>query len=225
MIRLVCLVIGYVFGLFPTAVLYGKAHGIDITKEGSGNPGTTNSLRVLGKRAAVVVLLGDAFKTFFAMLLCAYAFKNMCPDMEMLLKMYAGIGATLGHNFPFYNGFKGGKGIAATGGMCLSVGWRTTLACIIVFFSIFFTTHYVSICSLLMVSTFWASIVVQGQLGLFGMSQAHLIELYIVSLFVPVMAFIRHIENLKRLFKGRERKTYILKKNKDTNETASEPEK
>lgn len=225
MIRLVCLVTGYVFGLFPTAVLYGKAHGIDITKEGSGNPGTTNSLRVLGKKAGIIVLLGDAFKTFFAMLLCAYAFKKICPDMEMLLKVYAGIGATLGHNFPFYNGFKGGKGIAATGGMCLSVGWRSTLAGVIVFFSLFFATHYVSICSLALVSAFWASIVVQGQLGLFGMSQAHLTELYIVSLFVPVMAFIRHGENIKRLVNGTERKTYILKKNKEANETASEPEK
>ncbi len=224
MIRLACLAIGYVFGLFPSAVLYGKAHGIDITKEGSGNPGTTNSLRVLGKKAGIIVLLGDGLKTLFAMLLCYYAFKSMYPGMGMLLKMYAGIGATLGHNFPFYNKFKGGKGIAATGGMTLGTGVEVMIASLIIFFTIFFTTHYVSICSLVLVIAYWAMVVIKGQLGMFMMSRSYLLELYIITLFVPVMAFIRHRENIKRLITGTERKTYLSKKNKEVKEEEKQNE-
>ena len=71
MIRVVCLIIGYVFGLFQTAFIYGKLHGIDIREKGSGNAGTTNALRVLGKKAGIIVFLGDALKAVFAMLFSA----------------------------------------------------------------------------------------------------------------------------------------------------------
>ena len=69
MIRIVCLLIGYCFGIFQTAFIYGKLHGIDIREKGSGNSGTTNALRVLGKKAGIIVFFGDALKAVFAMVL------------------------------------------------------------------------------------------------------------------------------------------------------------
>ena len=118
--RAICLVIGYVFGLFQTAYLYGKLHGIDIRNYGSGNAGTTNTLRTLGTKAGLIVLLGDIMKCILAIVLTNLLFQNSHPDEIYLLKIYAAAGAILGHNFPFYLHFKGGKGIAATAGMILS---------------------------------------------------------------------------------------------------------
>ena len=114
MIRLVCLLIGYVCGCFQTSYIYGKLHGIDIRNYGSGNAGTTNSLRVLGKKAGIIVLLCDMLKTGIAMMLVRFLFRERYGDVLYLLTIYAAAGAILGHIFPFYLGFKGGKGIACT---------------------------------------------------------------------------------------------------------------
>jgi glycerol-3-phosphate acyltransferase PlsY len=119
--RIICLVMGYIFGLFQTGYIYGKMHGIDIRESGSGNSGTTNALRVLGKQAGLIVLIGDIGKCIIACLLCRFLFGSRLPDMELLLVLYTGVGVILGHNFPFYMNFKGGKGIAATGGLVISV--------------------------------------------------------------------------------------------------------
>ena len=118
--RLICLAIGYLFGLFHTSYFYGKAHGIDIREYGSGNAGTTNALRVLGKKAGAIVLIGDLFKCIIAVILTKLVFGPVYPEIKYLLCLYTGAGAVLGHNFPFYMGFKGGKGVAATGGLILS---------------------------------------------------------------------------------------------------------
>ena len=121
--RVICLAIGYVFGLFQTAFIYGKMNHIDIREHGSGNAGTTNALRVLGKKAGLIVFLGDVFKCFFAVELVRLLFKHTYPDILPLLSLYAAAGAILGHNFPFYLQFKGGKGIAATAGLILAFHW------------------------------------------------------------------------------------------------------
>ena len=177
--RILCLAIGYVFGLFQTAYIYGKMHGIDIRQHGSGNAGTTNTLRVLGTKAGLIVFAGDVLKCVCAIVACSLLFGKNHPDMIYLLKLYAAAGAILGHNFPFYLGFKGGKGIAATAGLILA-----------------FT--------------------ISGQMGLFqGMSRQHLFEMYGVAAFLTIMAYYKHRENIKRLLKGEERKTYLTKKNKE----------
>ena len=119
-IRIICLLIGYVFGLLQTAYLYGKAHGIDIRQYGSGNAGTTNTLRVLGTKAGLIVFAGDCLKCMAAVWLVRLLFGSAHEAMIYLLCLYAGAGAILGHNYPFYLKFKGGKGIAATAGMVLS---------------------------------------------------------------------------------------------------------
>ena len=96
-----------------------KKPGIDIRSEGSGNAGTTNSLRVLGIKAGLITFAGDLCKAILAVLLVKVLFRNAYPDAVKILELYAGFGAVLGHNFPFYLKFKGGKGIACTSGMIL----------------------------------------------------------------------------------------------------------
>ncbi len=214
MIRLACLAIGYLFGLFQTAFFYGKAKGIDIRQHGSGNSGTTNALRVLGTKAGLIVFAGDCLKCVLAVCLCRLLFGESHGDMLYLLCLYTAAGAILGHNFPFYMGFKGGKGIAATAGLILAFHPYFIPVGAILFFGIFFTTHYVSLGSLLVYVGFMIEIVVCGQSGLFGMSQAYLNEMYIVAFLLAVMAFWKHRENIVRLIKGEERKTYLTKKNK-----------
>ncbi len=213
MVRIYCLLIGYVFGLFQTSYIYGKAHGIDIREHGSGNAGTTNALRVLGRKAGLIVFAGDTIKCILAVVLTAILFDKSHPDMIYLLKIYAAAGAILGHNFPFYLKFKGGKGIAATAGMVLAFHPYMIPLEVVLFFSVFFITHYVSLGSLLVYVGFMAQLIVMGQLGVFGMSQAILMEMYLVGAFLTVMAFVKHRSNIVRLIHGEERKTYLSKKN------------
>lgn len=218
--RIICLVIGYAFGLFQTSYFYGKAHGIDIRQYGSGNAGTTNALRVLGTRAGLIVLAGDCLKCMAAVLVSRLIFGQSHPDMIYLLSLYTGAGAILGHNFPFYMNFRGGKGIAATAGLILSFHPYFIVMGVAVFFGIFFTTHLVSLGSLLVYLGFVAEMVICGQLGVFaGMTQAQLTELYVLALLLAALAYWKHKENIVRLIHGNERKTYLTKKNKVDVET------
>lgn len=216
MIRLICLAIGYMFGLFQSAYIYGKAKGIDIRKHGSGNAGTTNTLRVLGTKAGLIVFAGDVLKCMFAVVLVRILFVESYPNMIYLLMLYAATGAILGHNFPFYLKFKGGKGIAATAGLILSFHPLLIPIPVIVFFSIFFITHYVSLGSIMVYVVFIVQMVVGGQMGIFGeMVKANLFELYGLAAFLTIMAIWKHKENIVRLLKGTERKTYLSKKSKE----------
>lgn len=210
--RIICLGIGYVCGLLNTGYLVGKMHGIDIREHGSGNAGTTNALRTLGLKAGLMVFAGDVIKCIAAICIARLLYRNSRTDILALLSLYAGAGAILGHNFPFYMKFKGGKGIAATAGIILSFHWIITLCGALTFFTTFFTTHYVSLGSLLVYVGFVIEIIIMGQLGFFGMSQAALLEMYILALALAAMAFYRHRENIKRLLSHSERKTYLTKK-------------
>lgn len=217
MARLICIVIGYVFGMFQTAYIYGRMHGIDIRQHGSGNAGTTNTLRVLGKKAGAVVFIGDVLKCVLAMVVVGLLYKNVQPEQEILylLKLYAAAGAILGHNFPFFLKFKGGKGMAATAGLILF--WHPAfipMGCI-VFLGIFFTTHYVSLGSICVYIAFVIELVIIGQLGFLGMSQNELLETYAIAVFLALMAIWRHRENIQRLRQGCERKTYLTKANRE----------
>lgn len=218
--RVFCLVIGYVFGLFQTAYIYGRLHGIDIRNYGSGNAGTTNTLRVFGTKAGLLVLLGDIMKCILAVVITAVIFDKSHPDMVYLLKMYTAAGAIIGHNFPFYLKFKGGKGIAATAGLILSFHPYLIPMGIILFFGAFFITHYVSLGSLLVYAGFLIELVILGQMGTFGMTQALLIEMYVIAGLLTVMAYWKHRENIKRLVKGTERKTYLTHKSEGAEENA-----
>lgn len=225
--RLICIAVGYLFGLIQTSYILGKIHGIDIRQYGSGNAGLTNSLRVMGKKAAAIVFIVDAAKAVIPMLLMAKFFGAAHPELTEMFKMYTGMGVILGHNFPFYMKFKGGKGIMATGGICIGMGLTYFITCGITFFGVFFATHYVSLGSLLMYICFVITTIVCGQMGQFGMGQmpqANLYEMYAIAVFLAAMAFYRHRANIKRLVTGTERKTYLTKKNKVEAAEVSEPE-
>ncbi|MCR5251452.1 MAG: glycerol-3-phosphate 1-O-acyltransferase PlsY [Lachnospiraceae bacterium] len=225
--RIICLVIGYLFGNFQTAFFVGKANGIDIREKGSGNAGTTNTLRVLGKKAGLYVFIGDLAKSILAVVVVYYLFRKSLPEHLYLLKLYAGLGCILGHNFPFYLGFKGGKGIAAMSGMILAFHWLYVPIDLVIFFGLFALTNYVSLASLTLTAAFFVETILMGELGWFG--RFHLpgrivyfteipfeirIEMYVVAFVITLMAFIRHRENIKKLLRGEERKTYLFKKNK-----------
>ena len=217
MIRLLCLILGYFFGAFQTAYFYGKLHGIDIRTMGSGNAGTTNTLRVLGTKAGLIVLAGDVLKTVLAIVVARFLiisrFGN--PDMEYLLVLYTAAGAILGHNFPFYMQFRGGKGIASTFGLMLSIHpWFIPMG-FVMFLGAYLVTHFVSLGSLLIYFGFVVQMVIMGQTGCFGqLSQGILNEMYLISFLLMAMAYWKHRENIKRLLTGTERKTYLFKKNK-----------
>ena len=204
--RIIALVIGYGFGLFQTGYIYGKKHGVDIRTQGSGNAGTTNTLRVLGWKAGLVTFLGDLFKAIFAVLLVKILFGNQYPQSVKILELYVGFGAVLGHNFPFYLKFKGGKGIACTSGMILAVCPIAAPICLVLFIAAVGITRYVSLGSILVVISYLIQVIVFGQLGYLHLEGAVLVEFYIVSACFTAMALWRHRANIKRLLSGTENK-------------------
>ncbi len=210
--RFVCLAIGYVFGLFQTSYLYGRAHGIDIRKYGSGNAGTTNMLRTMGTKAGAITLIGDAFKCVIAVLLVKAVFGQKYADILPLLSFYTAAGVILGHNFPFYLNFRGGKGIAATAGLILSLNWYLTVFAFVTFAFTLLLTHYVSLGSLLVYVGFMIELVVMGQNGMFGMTQNYLNEMYAIGALLTILAFWMHRANIQRLLHHEERKTYLFRK-------------
>lgn len=212
-LRLLVLVVGYIFGNFQTAFIYGKLKGIDIREHGSGNAGTTNTLRVLGTKAGLIVFAGDMLKAIISITLVRLIFREKYADILQLLIIYTGFGCILGHDYPCYIQFKGGKGIASTGGIMVASHWAYLPVGLVLFFGNFIATHYVSLGSLVMYAGFLVQTVIMGQLGIFGMSQASLIEMYIIVVVMTVMAFVKHRSNIVRLINGEERKTYLFKKN------------
>lgn len=205
--RIVCLLIGYVFGLFQTGYLYGKTKHIDIRTKGSGNAGTTNALRTMGKKAGLITLLGDCFKCVFAVLVVRLIYGSSYGDILPVLSMYAGIGAVLGHNYPFYMKFKGGKGIAVTAGIIIT-SWNIwiMLVCLAVFVGVVAGTKYVSVGSLAVVITYFICVLVYGQTGGFHVKGSPLTEIYVLAALVVISAFFKHRSNIKRLMEGTENK-------------------
>ena len=207
--RLICLLIGYVFGLVQTGYIYGKVNHIDIRKHGSGNAGTTNALRTLGWKAGVITFVGDCVKCVLAVMIVRLIFAQS-RHVE-LLAFYAGLGAVLGHNYPFYLKFKGGKGIASTAGLILAVNPVMFLIVAAVFIIIVLTTQYVSLGSLVIMAIFVAEVIIYGQMGGFQLSGTELYEFYAIAIILAALAFWRHRANIKRLLSGTENKTDVRK--------------
>ena len=212
--RLICILIGYIFGLFQTSYIIGKMHKTDIREHGSGNAGTTNALRTFGKKAGAMTLLGDCLKCVLAIMIVRIIYGDSMSSILPLLTLYAALGCILGHNFPISMEFRGGKGIAASVGMIIAFDWRIFLVCAVIFFALFFTTHYVSLCSLSAYAAAFILVLVFGQMGKYGMDQPHTIELYIVMAVLTGMAFYRHRANIGRLIHGTEAKVFLSSKNK-----------
>lgn len=208
--RIICLALGYLCGLLQTGYIYGKLHGVDIRQHGSGNSGATNTLRVLGKKAGLVVFLGDAFKALIPCVLVRILFTGRpeTAGVAYVYMLYMGFGVILGHNFPFYMNFKGGKGIAATAGLIASLDWRLTLICAAVFLCCVLLTRYVSLGSILVAVTFFLVNVFFSAKGFYGLAPEALTEFWILLAMISVMAIWRHKANIKRLLAGNENKLW-----------------
>ena len=209
--RIASPLIGYLFGICQTAYVVGKMNGIDIREHGSGNAGTTNALRVLGKKAGAIVFAGDFLKCFIAIHLVKIIFKSSGADILPLLGLYAATGCILGHNFPIQLNFRGGKGIACTAGLLAAFDIRIGLIALITFLAIVIVTRYVSLGSMVIVTEFALFIVIFGQMGLYHMAQAPLIELYVLAAFLAGMAIYRHRANIVRLINGTENRIFDKK--------------
>lgn len=209
--RLIAVVLGYGLGLLQTGYFYGKSKGMDIRTQGSGNAGATNTLRVLGLKAGLVTFLGDLLKAILAVLIIHFVFRERYPDAVKVLELYAGFGAVLGHNFPFYLKFKGGKGIACTSGMILAVCPLAAPICLVLFILAVGITRYVSLGSILVVVAYLIQVIIFGQMGYLNIDTAYLPEFYIVSACFTVMALWRHRANIKRLLTGTENKFKMKK--------------
>lgn len=207
--RILCLLAGYAFGLIQTGYLYGRINGVDIRQHGSGNSGTTNALRVLGKKAGLIVFIGDFLKTLIPCVAVRLLFRE---DMATgyLLTLYTGFGVVLGHNFPFYLKFKGGKGIAAMAGIVTALDWRLMLACLIAFVLVVAVSRFVSLGSLVVAAIFLAWNVLMA--GAYQIPQNRIAEYYIAAAVISGMAFWRHRANIVRLVQGRENKLWGGKK-------------
>ena len=202
--RIVAVAIGYVIGLFQTGYLYGKSHGIDIREHGSGNSGTTNTLRTLGWKAGVITFIGDVAKAIIAVVIVHFLFREM--DGLKVIELYAGFGAVLGHNFPFYLKFKGGKGIASTSGMILAVCPQAAPLCLILFIVIVLATRYVSLGSIIMVIAFVIQSITYNHLGWLGVESGYMPEFDILAACFTALAIWQHRANIKRLINGTENK-------------------
>ena len=210
MARIICLIIGYAFGMIQGGYIMGRLRGVDIRKLGSGNAGTTNALRNLGLKAGLITLAVDMGKCLVAVFVTWLIFHGRHREIMPLLKIYTGAGVVLGHNFPFYLGFKGGKGIAASAGMIIAFGdWRLILLGVVVFFSLFLITHYVSLGSLGLMASFLIGLAVVCFVGHLGMPLSARFEMLLIVAGLTVLAYISHRKNIGRLATGTERKTYL----------------
>ena len=211
-IVILSILIGYVFGMIQTSYILGRIKGIDIRKVGSGNAGTTNTLRTLGTKAGLIVFAGDIIKCVLAVLVVRLIFAGGDVQLGRVIGLYASIGCILGHNFPFYLGFKGGKGIACTLGMMLMYWWPAALIGFALFIIIVATSHYVSVGSLLGTVLGIVLAIVFDIVGTTGMTSSLFPQALILLLIITALDFIQHRANIKRLATGTERKTYLFKK-------------
>lgn len=191
-----CIVIGYAFGCIQTSYLVGKLFKkIDIRDYGSGNAGATNAFRVFGKKLGTICLLCDASKGMVAVLIASFCFEH-----NILLLLVTGFAVVLGHNFPFYMNFKGGKGIAASLGIFLAIDYRVFLLAGIIPIIILVTTKYMSIASLTL------SVMLIIFMGIFYRNEPNLIYIIITTTAFACLAFWQHRANIKRLYTGTENK-------------------
>ncbi|MDD4066390.1 MAG: glycerol-3-phosphate 1-O-acyltransferase PlsY [Clostridia bacterium] len=192
-------VVGYLIGSINLSiVLTKKVKGIDIRKEGSGNAGTTNTLRVLGKKYAAIVLLFDILKGVIVILI-AMLISPLVADANLLISL-GGLAVILGHNFPLYYNFKGGKGVATTLGIILIVTPSLGCICLIFGLIIIALTKMVSVGSIL-------AAILYPILVLFLAK-----EYFIFALFVSLLLIFRHRKNIKKILEGNESKISLFKK-------------
>ncbi len=222
MFRIVCLILGFAFGSIPTGFLVAKLYGKDLRRMGSGNTGSTNALRTLGKKAGAMTFAGDLLKALIPLFITAQLYGS-AEETRYLVTMYTGLGAVLGHDFSPWLHFKGGKGIASSGGVILFTDpgfFGLVLGALIVVAGL---SGYVSLGSLTAAVIYLG---VQAYLILSGasfgwkqypqtFSKACVPELLVLALIMGGLAIWRHKANIVRLMNGTENK--FIQKNKGAN--------
>ena len=210
-LSLLFLLVGYGFGCFSTGYVVAKMSGHNIQSEGSGNIGTTNALRTLGAKGGAITFAGDVLKAFiptFVVRLIICPAMGYSSEVTYLLTMVIGLGVVIGHNFPFYLHFKGGKGIAVSAAVIVAsssnslFGWFMILAGLLVFILIVAITRYVSLGSLVVVWYFPIYVILQYRYCAMPM----FLGLLALALTFTALAYIKHAGNIKRLLNGTERK-------------------
>ncbi len=198
----------YAIGSLPTAIWYGEAFfGIDVRNFGSGNAGATNTFRVLGTKPGIIVLVIDAFKGWTATII-SYILIHNTNIHEKYIPLYGmlfGALAVVGHIFPLFANFKGGKGVATSLGMVFGINSELALICLIIFLVIFLTTNYVSL----------GSITAAFAYPLLMLSPRFLPSQHFMVIFGYVMfaiVVLTHQKNIIRLLHGEENKIYLFRK-------------
>lgn len=201
----VLVLLAYLLGSIPSAVwISRKYYGIDIREYGSKNAGATNMLRVLGKRAALPVFAIDMAKGFVAVQLAFYSGYLQGSESMFIMKIVLVGAAVLGHIFPVFAGFRGGKGVATLAGAVLGVYPPAVLLCLATFLLVLLITHYVSVSS--MTAGLMFPIYTYFVFG------EHSRVLLWFGIAVALLLFFTHRKNIRRLIDGTESKTYIFKK-------------
>ena len=199
--------LAYLTGAFPSAVWVGKTfYNTDVREYGSGNAGATNTFRVLGKGAGIPVLFMDVFKGWLSVSYVNFisTADALSPELFFENQLAFGVAAVIGHLFPIYTGFRGGKGIATMLGLLIGLQPLAALFSFIVFVVVFLISKYVSLGSI--IASFSFSIFVILVLGSINPS------LNLFAIFVPILSLITHQKNIERLVRGEETKIKFGKK-------------
>jgi glycerol-3-phosphate acyltransferase PlsY len=202
--------LAYLIGSIPTSVWVGKLfYKIDIREHGSGNAGATNTIRVLGYKAGLPVMAFDIFKGWFAVQLATiFPDGGLAADAIIWLEMALAVSAVLGHIFPVYVGFRGGKGVGTLAGVAIALFPVGLLITAVVFASTLAISRYVSLSSVVAAIAFpFIVIFVTGQ---------HNPGLIALALFVAVFVPVTHRKNIRRLLRGEENRFDFRRKKKNT---------
>lgn len=191
----------YLIGSVPSGYLAGRAKGVDLRKEGSGNIGATNALRVLGKKWGYLVFAADAFKGWLAIMLAWVIAAKWNPDASIALGVLAAALTMIGHIFPVWLGFQGGKGIATSAGVMIGLFpiW-VFLFGVTIWLFLFFTTRYVSVASIAAAISLPTSSIVLTLLGQCDWIRSA------IAFIMCLLAVWRHVPNIQRLLAGTEKK-------------------
>ena len=205
MLRILLLIIGYFIGNIETGYIFGKLNKMDIRNYGSGNAGATNTLRVLGPKAGLIVFLGDFCKSLIPCLVVRFIFRDNV-SLSYVYMLYIGLGVVLGHNFPFYLGFKGGKGVASTAGIIMALDIRIAAVCLAIFIVIVAVTRYVSLASIVVMNIFigMSHMLVKTSYGFTDGTSP--MEFRLLVVVIGLLSIFMHRANIKRLLSGTENK-------------------
>jgi acyl phosphate:glycerol-3-phosphate acyltransferase len=202
-------VVAYLMGSFSSAVWIGKwFYNTDVRTQGSGNAGATNTFRVLGTKAAIIVMILDIVKAWGAVMLAhAFAGDQLTPNQLIDYKIIMGAAAVLGHVFPVFTGFKGGKGVASLVGVILALYSPYIILIVVAWFAMILAiTRYVSLASI-------TGSIVFAILAIFVFHEQNT-YLVVLAALIAVFVPITHHQNIKRLLKGAENKLSFRKKQK-----------